>query len=235
MKRFTDTSKWDDPWFMELSPEAKCLWMYICDRCDAAGVIDFNARLAAVQIGYSIPYPTFELFGERVKKLPSGKWRIMKFLPFQYGRVDARCPAHKPLIRCIHLHQLEVEIDNLPNRVADTLPDRVQEKEEDTHTEKVWDKNRNGPRLWPTRPENWPKTEEHARAIATTAGVAPEMAATYWLHYEGVGEWPRGNFGYLMKAKAGFKENDMAEKMELEAERIRLRSQSPNGGKHTTS
>ena len=39
--RFTDTGKWSDSWFIELSPTAKLLFMYICDNCDVAGFFVF--------------------------------------------------------------------------------------------------------------------------------------------------------------------------------------------------
>ncbi len=50
-RRFTRTEKWDDPWFFELSPTAKLLFIYVCDKCDNAGFWDINVRLAALTIG----------------------------------------------------------------------------------------------------------------------------------------------------------------------------------------
>lgn len=42
MKRFSETEKWDDPWFMELQPPAKLLFLYIIDRCNNAGFLELS-------------------------------------------------------------------------------------------------------------------------------------------------------------------------------------------------
>lgn len=131
MKRFTETAKWDDPWFIRLPANAKVLWQYICDRCDCSGVIDFCPELASVQIGAAVTEDSLLAFGERVQKLPSGKWQIVKFLTFQYGVVDARCPAHKPVIKAIQINGLKFKIRNLTNRVSGRVYHTLQEKDKD--------------------------------------------------------------------------------------------------------
>jgi hypothetical protein len=40
MKRLTETDKWKDSWYIELSPYAKILLVYLYDNCDDAGFID---------------------------------------------------------------------------------------------------------------------------------------------------------------------------------------------------
>lgn len=49
--RFTDTGKWSDNWFIELSPTAKLLFMYICDNCDVAGFFEISPRKIAFDTG----------------------------------------------------------------------------------------------------------------------------------------------------------------------------------------
>lgn len=39
-KRLTLIAKWDDPWFMGLSKDAKLLFLYMCDKCDGAGFLE---------------------------------------------------------------------------------------------------------------------------------------------------------------------------------------------------
>jgi hypothetical protein len=134
-KRLTDTDKWDDPWFVRLSPLNKLLWNYICDRCDPSGVIDLCPELATVQIGGHITEDSMLDFGSRVRKLPSGKWQIVKFLSFQYKTVDFNCPTHIKVIKGILDNGLEHPIANLPPNLRHTLVPRVhrtlKEEEED--------------------------------------------------------------------------------------------------------
>lgn len=51
--RFTDTDKWSDVWFSELTASAKLLFMYFCDFCDAAGFLEVNPKRIAFDCGIS--------------------------------------------------------------------------------------------------------------------------------------------------------------------------------------
>ena len=42
--RFTDTNKWGDSWFYKLKNLEKLLFIYLCDNCDVAGIIEVNER-----------------------------------------------------------------------------------------------------------------------------------------------------------------------------------------------
>lgn len=42
--RFTNTEKWSDIWFIELKPNEKILFNYLCDNCDIAGFYELSLR-----------------------------------------------------------------------------------------------------------------------------------------------------------------------------------------------
>jgi hypothetical protein len=107
MKRFTETQKWEDPWFRKLRPEMKLLWQWLCDKCDNAGVIDPDMDLASFQIGYQYPSDTLSEFGERLAILESGKVWIPSFIPFQCGKLSDDCAAHKPIFQSLEKHGLD--------------------------------------------------------------------------------------------------------------------------------
>lgn len=127
MKRFTETQKWEDPWFRKLKPEMKLLWQWLLDRCDNAGVIDPDIDLASFQIGYQYPMDTLLGFGDRVVKLPGGKHFIPKFISFQYGKLSEDCKAHNPIFLSLEKHGLK----GYPKGIH-----TLQEMEEDKETEK---------------------------------------------------------------------------------------------------
>lgn len=107
MKRFTETAKWEDPWFRKLKPEMKLLWQWLCDKCDNAGIIDPDIELASFQIGYQYPSNTLLELGERLTVLDCGKVWIPSFIPFQCGKLSEDCAAHKPIFQSLEKHGID--------------------------------------------------------------------------------------------------------------------------------
>lgn len=86
-KRFTDTGKWDDPWFLELKSDYKLFWLFILDRCDISGGWKVNKRMAEFCLGAPVDFDGFlAVCGDRIKVLKNGDiWFVNKFINFQYG------------------------------------------------------------------------------------------------------------------------------------------------------
>ena len=134
MKRFTETQKWEDPWFRRLKPEMKLLWQWILDRCDGAGIIDPDIELASFQIGYQYPLDTLSEFGDRVVDLDGGKYFIPKFIAFQYGQLSEDCRAHGPALQSLRRHGLEGYSKGIqPLKVKVKVKDTEKETEKDSY------------------------------------------------------------------------------------------------------
>lgn len=91
VKRFTETTKWKDPWYRKLSVEGKLFWNYLCDSCDNAGIWKVDFDLATFQIGVKVDSSIIEQLNngkERVKLLCDGELLILhEFIPFQIGNL----------------------------------------------------------------------------------------------------------------------------------------------------
>lgn len=99
-KRFTETDKWRDGWFLKLSAEQKLAWQYVCDNCDHAGIIEIVEPLANMQIGGELDWPAFvAACGHRIEKLPGGKLWIRAFCEFQYGELNPENRVHKSVLK----------------------------------------------------------------------------------------------------------------------------------------
>jgi hypothetical protein len=128
MKRFTETTKWDDPWFMDLPLKYKLFWLYICDKCDNAGAWQPNIRLAVAQIGEPLELAEIlRVFTDRIAQLGDGKLFITKFIPFQYGNLSPNCRAHIPILN--NIEKLRVS-KGYPKGIQ-TLMEKEKEKEKE--------------------------------------------------------------------------------------------------------
>lgn len=134
MKRFTDTDKWERPWFRKLPRDYRDLWMFIVDKCDAAGVWYVDMELASFMIGSDLNYgDALVFFGKQVEEIEKGaRWFILDFVEFQYGHLSEDCKPHLKIIS--ELKSLGL-LDRVPHNLPHTLPDRglsrVQDKEKE--------------------------------------------------------------------------------------------------------
>lgn len=128
MKRFTETNKWADPWFRKLAPKLKCLWMFMCDQCDSAGVIEMDYEVVSMLIGATIGVEDVVALGSRVEMLPCGKWWIVRFIPFQYGTLSLECKAHGPAFASLDSYGLHERVSKGYRKGLDTPKDKEKEK-----------------------------------------------------------------------------------------------------------
>lgn len=135
MKRFTETDKWRDSWFADLTTTEKLAYIYIMDTCDVAGVWDANIKLANFSLGVKVDWDAlFVKMGKRAHKLTDGKLFLTRFVAFQYGKLSTDCRPHYPIFRLIEKHQAAGYPPNPDN--LDTLPDTLSDNQQGTLQDK---------------------------------------------------------------------------------------------------
>lgn len=99
-KRLSDTNKWDDPWFLDLSSEYRQVWLFILDKCNLAGIWKVNKRMIDFVVGSTVNLGHFlASSGDRVREYQNGeKWFIKGFLNFQYGPLQVTNRVHNAVI-----------------------------------------------------------------------------------------------------------------------------------------
>lgn len=83
-KRFIDTGLFDDSWFMDLSSEGKILWIYCITKCDHAGILLINKKLAQVQTGITSLETVIKELDNHLLRLNELLFFIPKFVEYQY-------------------------------------------------------------------------------------------------------------------------------------------------------
>lgn len=128
MKIFTDTGKWDDIWFRSLSPKHKLIYLYICDRCDHAGIWEYDPELLCLhtKISFIDEDEWIQALHPKIVKLPNGKWWIKNYIQFQYPKgIDRRYNHFAPVFKSLEKNQidpsqfeqmtLDIKADNKPS------------------------------------------------------------------------------------------------------------------------
>lgn len=103
MKRFTETAKWDDPWFRALPGHAKLAFLYIVDRCDNAGFWEIDKDGMQFQTKLSQAHCEGALKAlERGLIEASGWVWVRTFLKHQKNEtLNPENPAHRQIIALI--------------------------------------------------------------------------------------------------------------------------------------
>lgn len=140
----TDTEKWNGSWFGNLDTKEKLIWLYICDRCDMAGVFEINEKLMSFHLGFKVDKKGINtLLIGKAYPISETKIFIPAFIEFQYGQLTEECRPHKPVIKVLNDLNLFPVLENYKNgkgkltlpipyqKGINTLQDKDKEKDKD--------------------------------------------------------------------------------------------------------
>ena len=119
-KRFFNTNRIEEDWYLTLSCKHRELLRYCESKCDQAGVFNFNAKIASGYIGEKVDEMDISFLP--IKKLDNGRFWIVDFISEQNGELSKSCPAHNPIFKSIKENSLNTLLHTLSN----TLFNRVQ-------------------------------------------------------------------------------------------------------------
>ena len=155
-KRFTDSEKWRDNWFTDLTNDQKIIWIYILDNCNNAGIWKMNIKNLNYFCSTNISVEEFIFtFQKRLTRINEELFLINKYCIFQYGP-DFLTNKSKPVISAINkLIQIglvqesndkyipTIELNNPINTLTIPLPNPYQgTKEEEEDKEQDMDKDK---------------------------------------------------------------------------------------------
>lgn len=115
--RFTNTDKWVDSWFSNLSQIQMLLFMYLCDNCDIAGFIEVNYKRWANDLGSSsetIEGACKGLARGFVLSKNSDCLYLKNFLKHQKNLpINENNKAHVGILRRFELYKHKFDIENV--------------------------------------------------------------------------------------------------------------------------
>ncbi len=129
-KRFTDTGKWDKAWFRKLPPEMKCVWLFLCDRCDHAGLWEIDDEALEFYVGADTSLDEIlKVFGDKVCRVGTNKLAVTGFVDFQYGELNPESRVHKSVLLKLEKEGLSKGFPKSSKTLKDKDKDKDKEKE----------------------------------------------------------------------------------------------------------
>lgn len=106
-KRFIDTGLFDDEFFMDLSKDGKIFWMYLITKCNHAGIISINKKLASFQTGIKDIKTIMESFGNHLVMIKDDLFFFPKFIEHQYPNgLKSNKPAIVSVVKELNKYKL---------------------------------------------------------------------------------------------------------------------------------
>jgi hypothetical protein len=108
-KRFTDTEKWKDDWYISLNNDYRIIWQWLLDNCNHAGICKRSIKLLNFMCNTNITEDKLieEMEGRILIK--NNIWFIPKFLKFQYSSLN----SNKPVILSVVKELISNDLQNL--------------------------------------------------------------------------------------------------------------------------
>uniref|UniRef100_A0A6M3IWJ0 Putative replication protein n=1 Tax=viral metagenome TaxID=1070528 RepID=A0A6M3IWJ0_9ZZZZ len=148
--RFTDSRKWDDPWFRKLPCKYKAFFIFLLDKCDHAGIWKIDFESAEFHIGEKLDKnEILGIMNSRIIELKE-KWFIPKFINFQYQvssitELNPENRVHKSVIELLKkegaLKGLKIPLQGCKDKDKDMVKDKDMDLDKDMVKEVIGDLN----------------------------------------------------------------------------------------------
>lgn len=107
-KRFTDTEKFNDRWYRNLSLLHKAVWEFLLAECNHAGILEkFDIELMSFKIGEKVSLQDLKSFGERIVFVTDEVIYIPKFIKFQYGELNPQNKVHASVLKELNKYNIK--------------------------------------------------------------------------------------------------------------------------------
>lgn len=113
-KRFTDTEKFNDPWYRRLTLLEKVIWEYLLAECNHAGIFEkFDIELMSFKIGEPLTLKNLDFLKNRIIFLNDETIFIRKFITFQYGALNPRNKVHASVLKELEKWKIQAPYKDL--------------------------------------------------------------------------------------------------------------------------
>ncbi len=106
-KRFTDSDKWKDDWYISLSNDYKIVWQWLLDNCSHTGLCKRSISLLNMMCKVAISEKDIIEFSNGRIIIIEDYWFIPKFLKFQYSTLLSCKPAIISVVKDIFTYKLQ--------------------------------------------------------------------------------------------------------------------------------
>lgn len=128
--RITNTEKWKDLWFSNLSAHAKLLFFYFVENCDNAGFFEVNKKFMLFHLGFTeeeLMSAGTELKKSYIKSKDGTKLWFRNFLKYQRKLpLNSANNSHKPIIMTIQENLADDSKFKGNNVISSLLPTDLQ-------------------------------------------------------------------------------------------------------------
>lgn len=140
-KRFTDTEKWNDDWYISLSNDYRIIWQWLLDNCNHAGICKRSIRLLNLMCNTNISEKELidHMGGRVITK--ENNWFIPKFLKFQYANLHSERKVIISVVKELEKHDLFSLIPESFGNDYLIIKDKDKDKDKDISNSK---KSKNG-------------------------------------------------------------------------------------------
>ena len=191
-KRFTDTEKWKDDWYLSLNNDYRIVWQWLLDNCNHAGICKPSIKLLNMMCNTNLKEEElFKIFEGRLIEFKNF-WFIPKFLKFQYGNLNSKKPAVVSVVNEIVKNNLINYVNDLGIITESLHNDYVTIKDKDKDKDKEKDNNNELKNSNLFRQPNIPTFEQVCHTFFQNGGTE-EMATAFFNKHSGTGWFLNGS------------------------------------------